>query len=608
MMNSIAMHVPIKTAVIIFMFSIMACCLSVNVYAQKNPLVSPSKETTAPAQQETALDDPLGRSTPQGTLLGFMKDVDREDYERAAEYLDTKQPPKRAQQLAHQLQTILDQGLSGHLPKLSNKPEGDLQDGLKPNRERIGVAKTSTGTYDIFLERIQRGEEPPVWLFSSMTLKLVPEIYMELGYERVAQYVPKLLQDYKLFKYPAWRLIGILIVIPLSFFLAWFVTWVLLVCVRFMFRRSTAAQTKQRIILLKGPIRILALSLGFFVASLFSYSLLSRLFWLRVAETLAIVGLSWLSLRLVDPIVEKLWKRKHLAVSSGNVAMERLLHKIIKALVIIVGALFISYMAGINLTAVLTGLGIGGLAVAFAAQKTLENLFGGVMIISDRPIRVGDFCRAGDYQGTVEDIGLRSTRLRTLGRTLVSVPNGQLATMSLENFTVRDKILFRHNIQLRYETSADQLRFVISEIRRLLYEHPKVETASARVRFTGLKDSALELEVYAYILETDYAVFLAIQEDLLLRLMSLVEESGTSFAFPSRTTYIVRDAGLDKAKSKDAMERVSTWREQGVLPFPDFMPDDIAEFENKLDYPQKGSVSQKKLKFSQRTALTDRES
>jgi MscS family membrane protein len=327
---------------------------------------------------------------------------------------------------------------------------------------------------------------------------------------------------------------------------------------------------------------------------LYAYSLLSRLFWTRVAETLAIVGLTWLCFRLIDPVVDQLWDRKQLGVSSGRIALARLVHKTIKAVVIVVGAVFIAYLAGINLAAVLTGLGIGGIALAFAAQKTLENLFGGVMIISDQPIRVGDFCKAGDHQGTVEDIGLRSTRLRTLDRTVVSVPNGQLATMSLENYTVRDKILFRHTIEVRYETSADQLRFVIAGIRRLLYEHPRVETEGARVRFVGLKDSALELEVYAYILETAYTVFLAIQEDLLLRIMDLVEESGTSFAFPSQTTYVARDAGLDEVKRNNATEKVSAWREQGVLPFPDFMPDDIAQFENKLQYPEQGSVSRKK--------------
>jgi MscS family membrane protein len=592
-MNSEAKYLSIKTALIISIISVIAIFLSENVYAQKPPLSIPSKDTAPSTQPGAVLDDPLGRSTPQGTLLGFMKNVNRDDYERATEYLDTKQPRKRAVQLASQLKTILNQGLSGHLSKLSNKAEGDLEDGLKPNRERIGVAKTSSVTYDITLERIQRGDDPPVWLFSSETLKLVPEIYRELGYDPVERYIPTFLRSYTVFKYPAWQWIGIILIIPLSFLLAWFVTWVLLVSVRFMFRRSSTVQKERRIILLKGPIRILALSLCFYIASLLAYSLLSRLFWTHVAETLVIVGLTWMCLRLIDPIVERLWDRKQLAASSGKIAIARLLHKTIKLLVIIAGAIFIFYMAGINLTAVFTGLGIGGIAIAFAAQKTLENLFGGVAIISDRPIRVGDFCRAGDYQGTVEDIGLRSTCLRTLNRTVVFIPNGQLATMNLENFTMRDKILFRHNIQLRYETSADQLRFVIAGIRKLLYQHPKVETASARVRFTALKDSGLELEIYAYVIETDYTVFLAIQEDLLLRFMGLIEESGTSFAFPSQTTYVARDIGLDETKSKEATERVRTWRDQGVLPFPDFMPDDIDKFENKLEYPEPGSTSHK---------------
>ena len=142
----------------------------------------------------------------------------------------------------------------------------------------------------------------------------------------------------------------------------------------------------------------------------------------------------------------------------------------------IVCALVLLHLSGFDLTAVLTGLGLGGVAIAFAAQKTLENLFGGIMVISDKPIQVGDFCRAGEFTGVVEDIGLRSTRLRTLERTIVSIPNGQLATMSLENFTQRDRIRFRHMIGLRYETTADQLRYVLAEIRQLLYEHSKVDS------------------------------------------------------------------------------------------------------------------------------------
>jgi MscS family membrane protein len=420
----------------------------------------------------------------------------------------------------------------------------------------------------------------------------LPEVHRDLEYDRVEHYIPKYLKDTRLFNYPLWRWIAI----ALLFLLAWFITWVIILGHRLVYRQFTRKKKKQDVKQFKGPIGVLALALSFYIASLLSHSLLTRLFFIRVSETLVIIGLTWLCLFFVDPISDRILRRKDITQSSGKIAIARLLNKTIKALIIIAGATFLFYMAGLNLTAVLTGLGVGGIAVAFAAQKTLENLFGGVMIISDQPIRVGDYCRAGEFQGTVEDIGLRSTRLRTLNRTVVSVPNGQLATMSLENFTVRDKILFHHKLQLRYETSADQLRFVITGIRRMLYEHPKAETVTARVRFIGFRDSAVELEVFAYVLETDYVVFLAIQEDLLLRLMNLVEESGTAFAFPSQTTYFARDVGLNTEKNKDAMEKVSAWREQGELPFPDFMPEDISKFENKLEYPEPGSIFRNKQK------------
>ena len=585
------MKVNLNKTFVTLLICIFFSMFSASVYAQKpSPSTSPSKEAAKPAQQETALDDPLGRSTPQGTVLGFIKSIDKEDYERAVEYLDTKQPSKRAQQLAEELQNILNWGFSGHIPKLSHKPEGDLEDGLKSNRERIGVIKTSTGNYDIMLERIQRGTEPPVWLFSAETLRQLPHIHRDFQHDRIEQYVPNFLRDKKIFNYPLWRWIAISLLI----LFAWFFTSVIIVGHRFIYRRFTKRQQKQDVKRLKGPIRVLALSLGSYIASLLSYSLLSSLFFSRVSETIAIIGITWLCLYFVDPVIDRMTKRRQMPKSSGKIALARLLNKTIKAIIIIIGATFIFYMANLNLTAVITGLGVGGIAIAFAAQKTLENLFGGVMIISDQPIRVGDFCRAGEFQGTVEDIGLRSTKLRTLNRTVVSVPNGQLAMMSLENFTVRDKILFRHKFQLRYETSADQLRFVIAGIRRMLYEHPKVETVTARVRFIGFRDSAVELEVFAYVLETEYECFLAVQEDLLLRSMDIVEKSGTTFAFPSQTTYFARDVGLDTEKSKDAMKKVSTWREQGELPFPDFMPEDISKLENKLEYPEPGSIFRKK--------------
>ena len=276
--------------------------------------------------------------------------------------------------------------------------------------------------------------------------------------------------------------------------------------------------------------------------------------------------------------------------------MVQLGRKLSKITAVIVGVLVLFYIAGINIAAVLTGLGIGGIAIAFAAQKTLENLFGGIMIISDQPIRVGDFCRAGDYLGNVENIGLRSTRIRTLERTVVSVPNGQLALMSLENFTTRDKMWFHHTLHLRYETTADQLRYILAEIRKMLYEHSKIESPSARTRLIGFGNSSLDVEVFAYVLETAYVPFLHIQEDLLLRIMDIIEVSGSGFAFPSQTTYLAGDVGLDVEKSRKAIETVRQWREQGKLPFPDFPAETISEMDGKIEYPPPDSASRNKRK------------
>ena len=174
------------------------------------------------------------------------------------------------------------------------------------------------------------------------------------------------------------------------------------------------------------------------------------------------------------------------------------------------------------------------------------------MVITDQPIRVGDFCQAGNIEGTVESIGLRSTRIRTLNRTLVTIPNGQFSAMSIENLAHRDKFLFRHKFGLRYETTAEQLQHVLKEIRTMLSEYPGVEPTTHRTRFVRFGDFSLDIEVLAYVLTPDWEGFLAVQEDLLIRLMGIIEASGTSFAFPSQTMYITNDPGSAELKARKA--------------------------------------------------------
>jgi MscS family membrane protein len=557
--------------------------------APKPGLLPGAKEAQKPAGQEVTTEDPLGRRTPEGTVFGFIKSATQGNYDQAVQYLDTKTTGVRAQKLVDALRAILERGSSGKVAMLSNKPEGNLDDNLPPSKDQVGIVKTPSGSLDILLERVERGNSPPIWLFSAETLKDVPEIYKELDELSIEPYLPKFLVSTWFLWFPIWKWFLFLLLTPLSFGLSILVTRLFSVMLLLVVHRIAKIRVDQLVARLTGPLRILVFALAIWFLSYLSRSVVSSVFLTYVASTLTVIGATWLCVRVID-LVFKLKQGQLVATASDKISLMQLGRKLSKIMAVTVGTVVVFYIAGINIAAVLTGLGIGGIAIAFAAQKTLENLFGGMMIISDQPIRVGDFCRAGDYLGTVENIGLRSTRIRTLKRTVVSVPNGQLAVMSLENFAMRDKVWFHHTLRLRYETTADQLRYILAKIRKMLYEHSKVESSSARIRLTGFGTSSLDLEVFAYVLETEYEPFLHVQEDLLLRIMDIVEASGSGFAFPSQTTYIGKDAGLDAEKSQKATETVRQWREQGELPFPDFSPETISEIDGRIKYPQPDSA------------------
>jgi MscS family membrane protein len=179
---------------------------------------------------------------------------------------------------------------------------------------------------------------------------------------------------------------------------------------------------------------------------------------------------------------------------------------------------------------------VGSIALALAAQKTIENFFGSVSVISDRPVSVGDFCRFGDRMGTVEDIGLRSTRIRTADRTLVSVPNAQFSSMTLENFAKRDKMLFHVTLNLRRDTTPDQVRLLLESIPRILAGHSQVETGALPVRFVGVGTYSLDLEIFTYVLTREDNTFLQLQQDLLLQILDAVEHAGTALALPTQAS------------------------------------------------------------------------
>ena len=244
---------------------------------------------------------------------------------------------------------------------------------------------------------------------------------------------------------------------------------------------------------------------------------------------------------------------------------------------------------GFDIIPILAGLSVGALALSLGSQRTVENFVGGMFLLVDRPVSVGSFCRFGEKIGTVENIGLFSTRIRGIDRTVTAVPNADFSRKELVNFSPRDRILLKTTIGLRYETTSEQLRFVLAKLRSMLLAHPKLLEDPARVRLVKYGDYSQDVEIFVYADTSDWNEFLGIQEDVLLRVRDLVEAAGTGFAFPSQTAYLSRDSGVDPERSQAAEAEVQTWRSKGVLPFPEFPSEQREQFRDTLDFPPFGS-------------------
>jgi hypothetical protein len=202
---------------------------------------------------------------------------------------------------------------------------------------------------------------------------------------------------------------------------------------------------------------------------------------------------------------------------------------------------------------------------------------------------VGSVAVGTEVVGTIEAIGIRSTRIRGIDHTLTTIPNGVLSKMPVVNFTRRDRMLLKTVLSLRYETTPEQLCHVVAKLRELLLAHPMVTPEPSRVRFAGFDKSSLNVEVFAYIGTKDWNEFLEVQEDIYLRMIDVIAASGTGFAFPSQTLYFARDKGLDPDKSAAAMAEVQQWRAAQKLPFPDFDIEFRKTHRDTLDYPPNGS-------------------
>lgn len=299
---------------------------------------------------------------------------------------------------------------------------------------------------------------------------------------------------------------------------------------------------------------------------------------------------SWIVFQISYLMAEMIILSPRVTPNSIDASMLRTSSQLLGIMLSLAFLVYGASQLGIPLASVITGLGVVGLAISLAAKPTVENVIGGITLFADKPVQVGDFCQFGSNTGTVIEIGIRSTKLRTIDRTVLSVPNAEFSQLQLKNLSRRDKHLFEATIGLRYETSMDQLRWILTEIKEMLLAHPKVHhSPPVRVRFSGFGDYSLDVATRAFIQTKEWEEFLAIKEDLLLRISEIVEESGSGFAFPSTTAYLSEDTPPDRETREKVEAEVQAWRESGALPFPNVSEERAGELKNTLDYPPKGS-------------------
>ena len=475
--------------------------------------------------------DPLGRTTPQQSIFNFLEACHARDYAKATYYLDLSRMSagdraKVGPDLAVQLEDLLDD-TTFDIATLSRDPEGDLSD-LTPNIDKLASFEVNGQTISLQLERQEPHPGNRIWVVPAASVALIPKAHLAVAETPFEKRLPQVLVTFEILDTPVWRWIALLLAAVALWFLGRFLAATLI--------RLLKPMTDARGF--GGPLRFALLAVGLRVAMEFaSPATLSRTFLERALGLILALTAAWAGSVALDRIAERWRLRLDPRMQAVSYSVLPLGRQVLKLTIFLIAILAVLNAWGYNTNAILAGVGVGGIAVALAAQKTIEDLFGGVSVISDRPVLVGDVCRFGDRTGTVMHIGLRSTRIRTPDRTVVSIPNGQFATMTLENISGRDKIWFHPTLNLRRDTTSEQLLQVLASLREILTSHPKVETGPIPVRFVGVGAYSLDVEVNCYVKTTDFDEFLATQQELLLRILQAVEQAGTRLAVPLQESF-----------------------------------------------------------------------
>jgi len=482
----------------------------------------------------------ISRSSPRASLQEYLDACREGRFDLAAGYLALDGvSPARGPELARHLKDVLDRHLWIDLSVISAEEEGDLRDGLPPDSERIGFIPRSDGRSApvTLVRRVEEGRTR--WMFSAGTVALIGGWYDALGDRWIRENLPEALLRPGPRDLLWWQWLALL---PLGL-VAWGIGRLLGALTRKVAAKVTSrtqSDWDDRLLArLAGPLT-LGWSLVAARALLVPLALYppAELFLGRGLRAVGLIVIFWGLWRVVDLAAAAVRLTPTVQNSPSARSMLSLGERLGKVLVFVFGVVAALSELGYPVASLVAGLGLGGLAFALAAQKTVENLFGSVALAVDEPFRVGDFVQVEDFVGTIESIGLRSTRIRTLDRTVVTIPNGKLADMRLESFTARDRIRFACIVSLVYSTTADQMREVLKGLEEVLRSHPKIWPDAVVVRFKELGAASLDIEIMAWFQTQDWGEFQVIRQGVLIQFMEVVQRAGSDFAFPTQTLHI----------------------------------------------------------------------
>ena len=493
--------------------------------------------------------DELDRSTPRSSLINLANALANYEFELAVKYMDLRNLPFSVGEadglaLARKLLIVGDRSIILDYESISDEPEGDLDDGLPRYRERVATIKTKEGPVDILMQRVPRGDGVFVWKLSNETVSRIPALNQELGYGKLGDRLSLIFPPYDFMGLQLWQWLMLIVLFLIDFLFAYVITWILFKAVQIYLKQRLETAKK----FINGPLRFLIFAIFFHQTfDLVAPSLEARVFF--EVGTLMIIAVVWILIGFVDLVMTHIAERM---IKRGQVNATVLLKPVktvLKIALVLIGVTSWLDNMGYDVTTLLAGLGIGGVAVAFAAQRSLENLLGSAMIYSSQPVRVGDFCRFGDKLGVVEEIGLRATQLRTLERTVVHIPNAKFSTDIIENLTQRDKILYKTRLRLSLHTTAQQMQEVLDGIRDLIKEHENISEEASRARFLEFGEYAQEIELFIYIKTQDFIEYLRYREDINLAIRGIIDRTGTELVLPTSVTHIESGA-LAAASSK----------------------------------------------------------